>query len=177
MYQFISRIATASALFLLSSTAWAGGGFGTLTYGPVLAPPPPVTAATPVPTLSGIMLMVMALLLAAIGYRILKQKDNNASRMMMLSLIAVGSLASGMSGIKLINDAYAAPLNDHPLDTQGQASVEDGLNNYNNVGTPDIEIYTVDVDQYCGVQGNPGDCVVGTILQNGQTCTLECFPG
>ena len=69
-----------SLLYFLSSSVWAGTSPGQLIYGPVATP-------TPVPTLSGPILIVLALLLATIGYRILRQKDNHAGRMMSLSLM------------------------------------------------------------------------------------------
>ena len=63
------------------------------------------SAATAVPSVSGVMLFILSLLLAAVGLRVLKQ--NQGSVTMLLGFIAVSALISGTSGIKLISDANA----------------------------------------------------------------------
>jgi len=159
----------ASLLYILSSTAWAGT--STLFYGP------PVTD---IPTLSGTMLILLSLLLATIGYRILRQKGNNTSRMMVLSLIAVGALASGVGGVKLVNDADATSA--VPLDQPGGGSVTvcDGCgdDSYENATGAPLEIKSrTKPDDCTWSASNSPECTPGLLLNDGAICYLRVESG
>ena len=178
MYQWITRLSIASFLYLFSSAVWAGTPpVGSITYALVAAPPPPVAAA-PVPTLSGVMFMIMALLLAAVAYRVLKQKQNSSSRMMVLSLIAVGSLASGMSGVKLINDAYAfIPTSVTGVSNPGTTTLYGGFNRLENIGEADLEITDITLNNgiACVPIESAPQCLVDGVIISGSSCSLSCF--
>ena len=156
-----------SLLYFLSSSSWAGNGGGTITYGP--------SAATPVPTLSGVMLIMLALLLAAIAFRILRQKDNHAGRMMVLSLLAVGTLASGLSGVKLIDNAYADPILEELTNPNGGTLVIDNNDIYEirNATSGTATILNI---QFNGCENLPAPdvpkCTVGLELADTESCFL-----
>ena len=162
MNNIISRSTGLVALCFLSTPVLAGSQVvGDITF----------AGPTSVPTLSGIMLMMMALLLAVVGYRILKQKGNNASRMMVLSLIAVGTLMSGVGGIKLINDAYAVPTTLHDVSAPGTYDVNNYANTYTNTSSAILTITGTSL---------PGPICHGTCLEDSTvapaaSCTLNCF--
>lgn len=92
------------------------------------------------------MLVAMALLLGAIAFRVMKQKGNSAGRMMVVTLMGVGVLASGVSGVKLINDANAIPGTKHSLDSSGKAGICQYYNVYTNVGGSDMMILYINTD-------------------------------
>ena len=167
-----------SLLYFLSSSVWAvAASPGQLIYGPVATP-------TPVPTLSGPILIVLALLLATIGYRILRQKDNHAGRMMSLSLIVIGALASGIGGVKLIEDAYATVTEILLEEAQG-GSVDIcwncGTEGFVNETGAATEIKQIVKPANCEWLPLPPDefpqCTVGLILSTdigSDTCYLYC---
>jgi len=158
----------ASLLYILSSTAWAGS--GSLVYGPV----------PPIPTLSGTMLILLSLLLATIGYRVLQQKGNDASRMMVLSLIVVGALASGIGGVKLINNAYANGFPTISLNQPGGGTatvcIDCGPYHYqNDTGAP-LEIKSRIHPEPCGWGTvTAPECTAGLLLGDGDACQLDLF--
>ena len=164
MNKIICRFISLATLFFLSAPVLAGGVVaGSITF---------AADATPVPTLSGVMLMIMALLLAVVGYRVLKQKDNNASRMMVLSLIGVGALVSGAGGIKLINDAYAGF--GHEVPAPGQYDIYGGgsVNTYNNTSSATLTVTAIGFQQ--GYLCN-GSCAVDATIADGSSCDLTCI--
>jgi len=118
--------------------------------------------------------MVLALLLATIAYRILKQKGNNTSRTMFLSLIAVGALVSGINGVKLINDAYAI-IPSYFIDVGGPSTrdLREFSNTYTNVDTSSLFISEVLVSEPYGCFGG---CSVDTVLFPGDSCEVSCLP-
>ena len=167
IHSFVFRGLVASLLSLLSFSAWAGS-VGTITYGPVVA-------STPVPTMSGVMLVMLALLLATIAYRILRQKENNAGRMMVLSLLAVGALASGLGGITLIDDAYAPsgiPLTNPGGDT---LLLYSGTTSYINDTGAVTEILGRTAVQGCAFQSIIEECTIGKQLAADEICNLALF--
>jgi len=150
----------------------------------VVQAPPPV-AATPVPTLSGMMLIVLALLLAAVAYRILRQKENNASRMMVLSLLTVGALASGLGGVTLINDAYASIPGPNPTvvdltDPNGNTvGIHSGTKSYINKTGEVTEILERSLEDFCIFRPIINQCTIGKQLAVDEVCDLkvECGQG
>jgi len=163
MHNLTIKSTLASLLYILSSTAWAG----LLVYGPVTA----------IPTLSGTMLILLSLLLATIGYRILRQKGNDASRMMVLSLIAVGALASGLSGVKLVNDASASGANPLAQPSGGSVDCCNGLPFLNTSGVlQEIKSRTKPHSSCSWVANGSPECTPGLLLNNGETCYLDVFP-
>lgn len=160
-------------LYSLSSSVWAvAASPGQLIYGPV---------ATPVPTLSGPILIILALLLATIGYRILRQKNNHAGRMMTLSLIAIGALASGIGGVKLIDDAYASFIPETDL-VEASGGVVDICSNCGTQGYRNVTNAVTKIKRIVKPEGScefvaPGpapSCTEGLFLSAQAICYLNC---
>jgi len=70
--------------------------------------------------------------------------------MMVLSLIGVGALVSGVSGIKFINDAYAS--HNHNVSAPGLHDIFNRINTYSNTSS-----------------------VTLTIAADGSSCNLDCI--
>ena len=168
MHNLTIKSTLASLLYILSSAAWAGPGSGSLVYGSVAT----------IPTLSGTMLILLSLLLTTIGYRILRQKGNNASSMMVVSLIAIGALVSGLGGVKLVNEAYAT-IGSVSLNQPGGGSVEIcvncGENAYRNDTEVVLKIKSITKPDGCDWEPVlPPGCTVGLLLNVGEDCHLDC---
>ncbi|MFT4521047.1 MAG: hypothetical protein ACI9JM_003458 [Halioglobus sp.] len=94
----LAKLTAAAALLSTSTVALAGGaGVGSVTHVPF---------ETHVPMLGGAGLVVLAALLGIIALRFMKNRETSGSQFLVLAL-AVGTIASGASGLKLINDANA----------------------------------------------------------------------
>lgn len=171
----IFRSTSMALLFFISSSVWAGTSAtsGTLVYAP---------AATSVPTLSGMMLVILALLLATIAFRVSRQTNHNSGRMMVLSLISIGALASGMGGIKLISDVNASGSASLIMVGGGSLPIEiNQLNTFTNqTGIKQTIIsVTFDSPSDCPAYpaGNANECTQGKILADTQQCTVDCSSG
>ncbi len=62
--------------------------------------------ASPIPTLSGTMLIVLSLLLFTFAFRVARQKNNSASKFF-IALLGITAITTGGGGIKLVTDAQA----------------------------------------------------------------------
>jgi len=163
-----------SFLTLFSSNVFAGTG-GTLVYAPVNTTVDP----TSVPTLSGIMLVFMSLLLFAVGYRVAKQKNSKAGKLFM-TLICVGALASGIGGAKMINEVTAAD-SDILLSNAGGGTVgipQNVVSIFENSSGVTQKIISISLPGNCnGIYGsNPGvaECSVNLVLPQMNSCFLDC---
>lgn len=85
---------------LMSGEAMAGAAGGTITYGP---------AAASIPTLSEVGMLITGLLVAVIGFRVMRA---NPGRKPLASVLLVSGLAIGFAGVgtRLVDSAYAAIL-------------------------------------------------------------------
>lgn len=92
---FVALTAVASVATLFSSGLSAQVVPVEVTYQPV---------ASSIPTLSSAMLIVLALLLATLAFRLLK---SNGTGRLMGTFLVLGALALGSGGIKVLSDAYA----------------------------------------------------------------------
>ncbi|MEB8431702.1 hypothetical protein OO007_05640 [Cocleimonas sp. KMM 6892] len=70
--------------------------------------------AAAVPTLSGMMLFILSLLLFFVAFKVSKQKSANTGKFF-ITLIGVGALVSGMGGVKLISDVSAVGYASLPI--------------------------------------------------------------
>ena len=142
----------------------------TLTYGPL--------TTTGIPTLSGTMLLLLSLLLAFVGYRMLTLKTNDATKMMVVATIGIGAITSGLGGVKLINDAYASALEVVLTDPNGGTVDLTGFNfnNILNATGVEVEIINVAPEGNCPSYptGNEGECVSGLILADNGRCDIDC---
>ena len=171
-------IKTLSLLITLfsSSIAFAGGG-GSMEHGPL-------TAA---PTLSGTMLIILSLLLAAVAIRIMKQ--NTSGSVMLLGVIGVAALMSAGGGIKLISDVDAGNFN---LSNPNGGTINFGLGFHafeNTSGVPQqilgIELrncsFGDNIDASTSALSTSTDeaeaipfCQVSSILEESDICVLSC---
>jgi hypothetical protein len=109
--RFAQVLVFLSAGFASAATLAGNGGavlVGEVTHSPALA----------VPVLGGVGLLALAALLGLFGYRVLR-RDHGAGTKWLLVACVTTALASGGSGIKLINDAYAPPPMVQFLNAQG----------------------------------------------------------
>lgn len=171
------KLSVISTLFLFSNPILAAGAIvGQITYGPL--------TATPIPTMSGTMLIVLSLLMATFGYRLVRQKENDTSRKLILSLIGLGTLAFSMTGVKLINDVQAVG---YPTAPQSLVTNSGSADIYDNT----FNVYTNDTGSAILIKTkvtNPGKCTVvqpddpvipecaagTTTLENGEKCRVAC---
>jgi hypothetical protein len=176
----LAKLISAAALFSASAGALAGSpGVGSLTHSPF---------DTHVPMLGGAGLVVLAALLGIIALRFMKGREQPGSQFLILAL-AVGALASGGSGLKLISDANAisgVPLSDVnggtlTIPNTGFSEVS------NNTGFPqkidNISLnsgcYLGDFENGGGNGGNGGGSFLGecnddpgTVLENSDFCEI-----
>lgn len=92
---FMAVAAVASVAALFSSGLSAQAVPVEVTYQPV---------ASSIPTMSSAMLIVLAMLLGTLAFRLLR---SNGTGRLMGTLLALGALAMGSGGIKVLSDAYA----------------------------------------------------------------------
>lgn len=97
---FGSILAVVVAGVLVSGEALAGSPGGTITYGP---------AAASIPTLSEVGMLITGLLVAVIGFRVMRA---NPGRKPLASALLLSGLALGAAGVgtRVVDSAYAAIL-------------------------------------------------------------------
>ena len=165
----ISLAVSALGATLFHTDVFAGAA-GTLVYAPVA----PATAASSVPSLTGSMLIVMSLLLAAVAYRMFRQGGSNGSKFLLL-LLGGGILVSGASGVKLISDAYAAVSHSLGNPAGGVEPISSGDNNiYTNTSGVDLRIQSVTPPAGCPNPVSASRCDAGDVLLNTEQCSVEC---
>ncbi len=134
-----------------------------------------------IPTLSGGMLLILSLLLAAVAFRIVKQHQSGTS--MLLGIIGVTALMSGAGGVKLLSDAQAGII-PTPL-VGGSVTVDPAsfFNNFfinstgvaqtiNSVSSGDGSCPDVNLD--IGLSSGFPHCSVGLTLADGDICYVRC---
>jgi len=63
----------------------------------------------PIPAVSGSVLVLLALALALVGFRLLRSRNHNNASHLLVAATLTAALASGISGVNLVADAFAAP--------------------------------------------------------------------
>ncbi|GEM_PF-1457529 len=160
-----TRLGAGIGLMVGSSTVWAGATAGIIVYSPDVQS---------VPALSGWMLIILAMLLGVIAYRVMSQKHGRT----LAILAATGIVAAGAStGIKLIEDAHAAGAT-IPLDiTPGSsASIPLGLARFENTTNVLQRVRSITYTQGCGPSAqNPASpvCTVSLAIQPQAWCWLD----
>ena len=96
---FIFKLLAALGLGCFASLATAGTppGGAVITYGPI---------GSAVPTISGGMLIALAVLLMLVAFRLLKDRPASGTNLV-IAITAITALATGAGGIKLVADAHA----------------------------------------------------------------------
>ena len=137
--------------------------------------------ATAVPTLSGSMLIVVSLLVAAFGYRIIS-KSNHHSKTMLIALVTAGTLGFSLSGAKLINDSYAGTPVVPVLPNTSNIIIEYGLQEYENQTGAPYTIQSITKNPDGSACGNPlpfgtsNECLVGDTIPDNASCFIRCEP-
>jgi hypothetical protein len=159
------------AIACLSSNVFAGSATPpTITYGPL--------ASASVPTLGGSALIVLAILLAVIAFRVMRSQQHTHIKLV-VALTTTAAIASGIGGIELISDASATGEN-ILLQTKGGGSVTlvCAQNNVTNATDVPQEIKKIQLNgNSSGSVSN--QCKEGTVLaENGEPnniCLLDIF--
>lgn len=163
------RFVLFGGLLFLPGSVFAAN-HGTIIYGP--------GGPTNIPTLSGWMLILLGLLLAAVAYRVLR--DRKAGYNALVALLGVSALLAAGSGIKLVDEARATIS--IPLDNPNGGSeiiAGDGYNVYENTsGIPQI-IGLVQLPPICpffpsGNSSSPQECAAGLMMQPDDFCQIDC---
>jgi hypothetical protein len=164
-----SVILLAGALFTQSSMAQS---LGSIHYAP------PVVA--PVPALSGATLVLLALVLAAVGIRLLTARNRGVGPLLVAATLTA-ALASGIGGVKLVSDAFAPP-------TQTLVMLEDdgGELSLVNTGPGEVVNQTARVQRIVAMTLNAPNCSFtpidnggngGETLVNGGSFVGTCIVG
>ena len=80
-------------------------------------------ASTAVPTLGGSALIVLAILLAVVAFRIMRMQQHKGVNLVVV-LTAVTALASGVGGVDLVSEANALPGGVVDMSSAGGGSVQ-----------------------------------------------------
>ena len=170
----VNRFALAPIAILgMTSSAWAGFS-GTLTYAPAAA----AATTTSTPILGKWTLLLLAVLLAVIAYRVLKTRVSG--RQFGLFALAGSLIAGGAASGDLIRLAHAQSITMYPMSSATGGTVNLGLGIQkltNTSGVPQqVTNLTVTFNGYTYI--NPGgsytpQCIVGTVVAPGGSCYVD----
>ncbi|HEY7871807.1 MAG TPA: midcut-by-XrtH protein [Rudaea sp.] len=170
----VNRFALAPIAMLgMTSSAWAGSP-GTLTYAPAAA----AATTTSTPILGKWTLLLLAVLLAVIAYRVLKTRVSG--RQFGLFALAGSLIAGGAASGDLIRLAHAQSIPMYPMSSATGGTVNLGLGIQqltNTSGVPQqVTNLTVTFNGYTYI--NPGgsytpQCIVGTVVAPGGSCYVD----
>jgi hypothetical protein len=168
-----------------ASLAAAGTTGAIITYGPV-------GAAASIPTISGSLLIALAVLLMLVAFRLLKDRPH-AGTNLVIALAAGAALATGAGGIKLVADAQAVTPVLQMTDPSGNTPLsvpEGGPWQVFNVTNVPLQIRNIQYSPGCsdepplnGAQaqafngGSVGTCSTSTTLapQSAEYCEITVF--
>lgn len=161
------------AVLGMTSPAWAGFS-GTLTYAPA------ATTTTSAPTLGAWTLLLLALLLAVVAYRVLRSRVNG--RQMGLFALAGSLVAGGAASGDLIRVAHAAiPSVSMSSATGGTANLGSGIQQVINTSGVPQQVTVLTITSNGDTFINPGgsyvpQCIVGTVVAAGGSCYVDLIP-
>ncbi|MHB8679228.1 MAG: midcut-by-XrtH protein [Rudaea sp.] len=168
----VNRFAFAPfAILGMTSSAWAGFP-GTLTYAPAATP-------TSTPMLSAWTLLLLAILLAVVAYRVLRSRvsGRQLGHWALIGSLVAGGAASG-DLIRLAHATTSPPVVSMSSATGGTANLGLGIQQVTNTsGVPQqITALTVTVNGDTFI--NPGgsftpQCLVGTVVAPGGSCYID----
>ncbi|MGH8090632.1 MAG: midcut-by-XrtH protein [Rudaea sp.] len=154
----------------MTSPAWAGFS-GTLAYAPA------ATTTTSTPTLGAWMLLLLALLLAVVAYRVLRSRISG--RQMGLFALAGSLIAGGAASGDLIRAAQAViPAVYMSSATGGTANLGVGIQQVTNTSGVPQQITALTVTTNGDTFVNPGgsyvpQCVVGIVVAPNGSCYVD----
>jgi hypothetical protein len=158
------------AVLGMTSPAWAGFS-GTLAYAPA------ATTTTSTPMLGTWMLLLLALLLAVVAYRVLRSRISG--RQMGLFALAGSLVAGGAASGDLIRVAQAVlPSLSMTSATGGTIQLGQGIQQIINATAVPQQVTTLTVTVTGGAFTSPGgsytpQCVVGTMVAPGGSCYVN----
>lgn len=142
----------------LSSNVFAGSSVGSIVYG---------SGASAVPALGGSALIVLAILLAVIAFRILRTQQHRGVNLV-VALTAIAAVASGAGGVRLVSDANAVAVGVVNMTSESGGTVQlfPGPNEVTNVTSVPLTILEIQLVNGCviadrlnGGNGGAGDAV------------------
>lgn len=132
-------------LGILVSEAASSQTGGTVTYGP---------SSTPVPALSGSLLIVLAVVMAVVAVRLLKSRPDGRLNSWVVALGAA-VLVSTLGGVKLISDSYAGPSIEELTNASGgQVTVGEGTTRIVNTSLVPLQILSLSPTPDCAFNDN-----------------------
>ena len=158
-------------LAMLPLAAQAGLTSGSITFTPAAG-----AAATPVPTLGGVMLLLLALLLAFVAFTHLRRQRAKA---MLVLCLAGGSLLSAAGGVTLIERASAGGDGIFFIsNSQGETLpiFPNTFNEYTNDTSVPMGVQSVELpSSNCLNSPVPQACTGGLELAPGEECQIDCI--
>lgn len=180
------RLLPTLGLGSFASLEAAGGSPGAvITYGPQ-------SVAAAVPTISGSLLIMLALLLMLVAVRLLKDRTHTGANLV-IAIIATTALATGAGGIKLVADAHAIALEAQMTNPEGGTlNIPAGSSRVVNVTEVPQQITNIQYTAGCSNQppvnttaqvialadgSSVGTCATSTTLaaQSAEYCDIEVF--
>lgn len=146
---------------------------GSITFTPLSA------GTTAVPTLGGALLVLLALLLGVIALRSVRHRRDSGTLSLFAGALLVGSLASGVSGLVVIQDARAGG-GSIILDEAGETfDVFCGNGSYFNDSGVGMQVTAFVTPTGCTSETNIANdpvCTIGTVLEDGDVCNTNFEP-
>lgn len=137
---------------------------GTLVYGPEVSP---------VPGLNGVMLLVLALLVFAVAFRVLRRRTSGP----LLSILAAALVTAlfSIAGGQVISDSDAIqPAYELSNPSGGSAPIYGGINNlYQNTSGVAQLILGIN-GSMSGCYKPASTCFEGVMLEPGESCNIQC---
>lgn len=134
-----------------------------------------------IPTLSSAMMVVMALLLAVMAFRMLKARPGHSGRLL-TALLTVGAFALTAGGVRMVGDAQAIPCGPNMENPAGGlvcASIGNSILNQSGVTQRITGVYCGSQILSNGISAQISGpvCVVGSLVNPGALCVAEEPPG
>lgn len=169
----LATYTTAGAALVMSPYATAQQANGYITFSPLAA------SSVSIPTLSGTLLVVLSALLGLVALYMLKKHTSNNFPMAVV-LLLTGATVSGAGGFGIISqaDAGQTPTYEEFIDSRNGKSfdLEEGINRF--VNRSGVSMIVADYGTGMNVCRDVVDefdtCDVGLVLNNNQSCSIEC---
>jgi hypothetical protein len=143
----------------LSANVFAGASVGSIVYG---------SGASAVPTLGGSALIILAILLAVVAFRILRTQQHRGVNLV-VALTAIAAVGSGVGGIRLVSDANAIPVGVVTMSSEsgGSVSLFFGANEVTNATSVPLSILEINLAQGCFIddRANGGNGGIGDAIE------------
>lgn len=163
------KLSGALFTFVASAEAFAGG--GSIVF----------STANSIPTLPGMLLIVLGLFLGLIAFKMMKSNGFN-NKAFTITAMGAGAVLSAASGLQVINSVEAsAPVilvNTGDIDTTMSLNIGDNV--YQNNTSKNFFVKNINFNgMSCNtaVSGYPNLCTVSLVIPPGSSCSLNCSGG